>query len=876
MDVKNRRCVAGLARAAMIAVIPLTCAAVRAQVTPPGEYLGYPVGADYRLTTYESAIGYFELVAGQSDRMIVREAGPTSMGRSMRYAVISSAANLARLDRWQEIARNLSLGRGITPQQAERLAAEGRAIAWIDVGLHATECAPSEHAIQLVYDLVTGEDEMTRRIRDQVVTLVIFANPDGMTLVADWYMQHVGTEYERSGLPWLYNRYIGHDNNRDSFNVTQVETRNIAHLQNHEWFPNVVYNHHQTAPFPTRIWIPPYGEPTNPNKPAMVIRWENLIGANMGLAFEENGQPGAVSRMSFDAWYPGFMTQIATTHNTPSILTETALFYLATPGDYSREQVERAGRGAYAGFVRSAFYPHPWEGGHWGIGDAVAYCLTASKAVLDACARYRSEMLLSKYRLAVDHLEHYAAEPPFGWIVPADQRDATTTARMFDKLMLGGVEIYRAEAAFESGGRTWPAGTWIVPTAQPFGGFVRTMFERQDYPDLRRMTQLWQGVPSGVDVSEAGPMRPYDVAGWTLPLQMGVACEELDAPVDVTMSRLEAVPWPEGGVTGRGGAFLFSPADLGAYTAAAALQAAGGRISRTREAFTLDGSAFPAGTFAVSGTGAADAAAIAARTGVTMVRGRAGGSPAPVAALRLGHYAPWQGSMDEGWMRWILDEYGLPYTRLRNERVRAGALGEEFSVISLASLNARSIVEGNPPGRVPPEYAGGIGEEGVENLKEFVRAGGTLVCNESSCAFAIEAFGLPIEDVSRQTGRDGFYAAGSVVRMTYDPAHPVAWGMPADGIAFWQRGALFQIAGSEGADPLIGEIAVVAHFPDDPEAEILLSGYLEHPELIAGRPTVLTVAYGEGRIVLFGFTFHNRAQAYAAFPLFFNTLFLPE
>ncbi|MCK4773084.1 MAG: hypothetical protein KAT18_09190 [Candidatus Latescibacteria bacterium] len=845
---------------------------VEAQVTAPEEYLGYRVGADYRLTTYQKAIGYFELIAGQTDRMTVRDMGPTSMGERQRYAIISSSGNMAGLERYREIAEKLSLGRGISEQEAQKLADEGRVIAWIDVGLHASECAPSEHAIQLVYDLVTGEDPLSRRVRDNIITLVVFANPDGMTLVADWYMKHVGTEFERSRMPWLYHKYIGHDNNRDSFNVTQLETRNISRVQNHEWFPNVVYNHHQTAPFPTRIWIPPYGEPTNPNKPAQVIRWENLIGAAMGKAFEENNQPGAISRISFDAWYPGFMTQIVTTHNIPSVLTETALYYLATPHEYTREEIARASRGAFADMTKSAFYPSPWEGGWWRIGDAVEYCMTASMAVLDVCARYRIDMLMSKYRMATGHIERFANGVPYGWIVPQQQPDPSTVARMFDKLMLLGVEIYETTEPFTSNGTSYPAGTWIIPTSQSFGMFVKTMMEYQDYPDLRKYTHLWQGVASRVRV-DTEPLRPYDVAGWTLPVQMGVEFAELDRAVDFGTIRLAEPLFPEGTISGRIGDYVFSATDNNSFIAANRILAAGGRVKRATESFAAGDLTYPAGTFIASGTRAGMMQQVAAETHVPMVRARVRARTEELKLLRMGHYQPWQGNMDEGWIRWILEEYEFPYSQLRNDAILEGDLNSRFDVISLGSISSQAIIEGNREGSVPPEYVGGIGEEGVENLREFVQDGGTLICNSGSCSFAIDQFGLPVSNSMRQARTDGFYAAGSVMRMDYDTGHPVAYGMPENGTAFFSRGFLFEIEsdtgeGSGGSE--VGVPRVIARFPDEP---LLLSGYVENDEVIRGKATVVEVPHGKGRIILFGFNFHNRAQSYSTFKLFFNSLY---
>jgi hypothetical protein len=758
--------------------------------TTPEAFFGHPIGADYHLTTYEKAMEWFDHLAQHSaGRMLVRDMGFTGMGRVHRYAVISSAENLARLEEYQETIRRLSLGRDLSPEEAGQLARSGKSIGWVDVGLHSTEASPSEHALQLAYDLVTGEDAQSRRIRDEVISLVVFPNPDGMTMVADWYMEHVGTEFEESRMPWLYNRYIGHDNNRDSYNVTQAEVRNVSRLQNQEWFPNVVYNHHQTAPFPTRIWIPPYGEPANPNKPGEVIRWENLIGAVMGMAFEAEGKPGAVSRVSFDAWYPGFMTQVVTHHNIPSILTETALYYLATPHEYTIEDIPAAWRD----FQKSGFYTSPWEGGWWRMGDAVDYCLTASKAVLDVTARYREEMLLSKYRLAQANIERFEVEAPYGWIFPTDQRDEFVLAELLDKFDLLGVEVYSADTEFEAAGRRFPQGTVVVPTSQAFGGFVKTLLERQDYPDLRQKTHVWQAIPRRVEV-EGGPLRPYDVAGWTLSLQMGLEAIELDRPAST-------VP-------------------------------------------------------------------LVRSTGLQLERGQRS-EVRPLEPARVAVYRPWQGSMDEGWIRWILDHYGFPLTELRNDRVRTGNLKTEFQTIVIPSVRDSSILFGNAEGTVPPQYVGGIGAEGLEALKTFARDGGTILFHERSTDLAVNAFNLPVRVVTAEARDAGFYSAGSILRFSWAADSPLTRGMDKDGVAFASsRASLFEITGP-GEGP-VGDPKPLGWFPE--EGPLLLSGYLEGEEAIAGTAAALEVPYGEGRLVLVGFSLHNRAQMVANFKLLFNAI----
>jgi len=859
------------------------------QPLSPEAFFGHPIGADYHLTTYERAMDWLEHLADRSaGRMALLDMGLTEMGRPHRYAVISSAENMGRLGEYRETARRLSLAgrddvRGdqgfrereiLQEDEARRLAREGKAIAWIDVGLHSTEAAPSEHALQLAYDLVTGEDPRTRRIREEVITLLVFPNPDGMTMVADWYMEHVGTEFELSRMPWLYNRYVGHDNNRDSYNVTQEEVRNVSRLQNQEWFPNVVYNHHQTAPFPTRIWIPPYGEPTNPNKPGEVIRWENLIGAAMGMAFDAEGKPGAVSRVSFDAWYPGFMTQVVTHHNIPSILTETALHYLATPRQYTLSDIPAEWRG----FDKSAFYSTPWRGGWWRIGDAVDYCLTASMAVLDVTSRYREEMLLSKYRLALANIQRFEVEGPFGWAFPEDQRDPLALAELLDKLEILGVEAYRATEAFQAGGRVLPAGTVVVPTSQPFGGFVKTLLERQDYPDLRTRTHLWQGIPRRVEV-EGGPLRPYDVAGWTLPLQMGLEAVELEGPVSVlSLAPLQpptpgpAVPIQPGtGEPGSaGGAILLEAGNGASWKVVNRLISRGVPVERE-----VGGD----GSFRIpSGHGQAIEEVLRSLGSLPVSLGPEEENPGerrathPLAPARIGLYRPWQANMDEGWLRWILEHYDFPVLEVLNDRIRAGSLRGDFDVLVLPSMGAAAILEGNDAGDVPPAYVGGIGREGVEALKAFAREGGTLVFHEGSVQLALQEFGLPLRDGSRGAQEGGFYSAGSILRFHWNGHSALTRGMDPDGVAFvTSRASLFEITGEGGGE--VGSPEVLGSFPA--EGPVLLSGYLEGEEAIRGKAAAVNVPYGQGRLVLVGFSLHNRAQTVANFKLLFNALMSP-
>ncbi|MFC1783084.1 M14 family metallopeptidase [Planctomycetota bacterium] len=857
-----------------------------AQVTSPEEHFGFKPGADFKLLTYEQAIGYFELIAGQTDRMQIFDMGPTSQGRRMKYAVISSAENLRQLNRYKDINRRLTLVRELNDREARRLAEQGKAIVWIDGGLHASECAPTQLLPILAYDLITGRTARMENIRDNVVTLIVFANPDGMTIVSDWYMKNVGTPYEVSSVPWLYHKYAGHDNNRDSFMGNLVETQNMNQATSQEWFPTILYNQHQTGPFPARIWIPPDSEPTNPNVHPLIIRWKNLIGSAMGKSFDQNNQPGAISRVKYDSWYPGYATQVAEGRNTISILTETQLYKYATPKYFSTGDFPAEHRDLTVG----VFYPTPWQGGWWRLGDAVTYNHTACLSILDVAAKYRDEFLYDKYRMGKDTIERFENEPPYGWIIPPDQTDQNTTALMLNRLMLNGVEIYTADEEFYHDGITYPQGSYLLSTSQPFGLFLKNMFEKQDYPDLRRYSHLWQGLVS-METWQGGPLRPYDGVGWTLPLQLGVRYKEISRPLDVDKTLITQAQAPAGTFTGRGGKYIFTHSDNNSFKALYRILQEGGKVSWANESFTLGETEYPSGTFMVEADSISSRLLqrIASDTRISMQAGNVSVESTPLRRPRIALYKSWTASMDAGWITYIFDQFGYEYHSLVNAEVKTGNLRDRFDVIVLADQGASQIIDGHKKGTIPPDYAGGIGPEGVENLKTFVEQGGTLICNKASCGLAVTTFNLPIKNVLQGVSSDEFNCPGSILKLDFDTEHPLAFGMPQRGVAYFSGAQVFEIENGAGEKEQTSTKAIVetrekqpekapakplpkivARYPDEP---LLLSGWMIGDDKIRDRPAVLDTPVGKGKVVLFGFNVHNRAQSYTTFKLLFNALY---
>jgi hypothetical protein len=862
-------------RALSLAVVVLVLAASRpgpllaqGAVPAPEEVLGFKVGADYHLATYTQAIQYFKVLASHSDRIKLFDMGRSSTGLTMTYAVISAPENLAALDRYKDIMRRLSLAQA-SPDEARGLAREGKAVIYIDGGLHASECAPAQHNIQLAYNLVTARDERSLRILRDVILVLVFPNPDGMNMLAEWYLPNVGTPYEISPMPHLFHKYAGHDNNRDSYIGALVETRNLNVLVNKEWFPVILYNHHQTAPFPARIWTPPNSEPTNPNVHPLIVRWQNLIGSAMGAAFDAEGKEGAISRILFDTWYPGYMTQVQDSHNIISILTETALYEYATPHFYTVQDFPQA----YQDLTMSAFYPNPWKGGWWRIKDAVDYCLTASLAVLETGSKFREELLYNKYVMARDVMSRFTHEPPYAWIIPQRQRDLPSTVLLLERMSQLGIDIYRADEPFTSDGLTHPAGTYIVPLSQPFGLFFKNVFEEQHYPDLRKYPDLWQGIVQSKKF-EAAPLESYDMMGWTLPYQFGLDAVAAQTPLSVRMSPVDKPAWPAVRVPDHPGyGYLIGHETNNSLAATSRLLKLGARVAWAKKGFPLRATEYPAGTIIVpAGAGVTPAVMnrIAADLGVTI-------SPCPdkpkvetldLRAPRLGVYQSWVPSEDEGWSRLILEQYEIPYTTLHDADIRAGNLRSNYDVILLPDAwSVELLTQGFPTGMMPPSFAGGLTVNGVRNLKTFAEEGGTLIFLNSVSNLALEAFGLPVRNVLKNVKREEFVCDGSLLRLNFDVSQPIAYGLPAEAAGVFSNSCAFEVMPSFEAKK---ETRSVAKYAGE---ALLMSGYIYGEKLIQNKSAVLDVPLGQGRVILLGFPVQFRAQPYGTFKLLLNAVF---
>lgn len=788
-------------------------AACFAAIPTPESVLGHKPGDDFYLATYDDALGYFKKLAASSNRIKLVEVGKTTRGRDWYIAFISNPENLTQLDHYKGMSRRLAVARGINDAQAHQMSRDIKPIIHIDGGLHASEVANAQHTIQLGYDLVASEEPEYKNIRENLIVELWFSiNPDGQNIVANWYRQNVGTPFEVSPVPELWQEYVGHDNNRDGYMLNMIESR-VVTKATLDTQPLVFYTHHQTAPFPGRIYLPPFADPISGNMHPLMLRWLSLIGTTIAQYLDQHDLPGSMHQESFDVWYPGYLDNIGNFRHTISFFTETALYRYATPHFYTVDDFPQTRQPLEAEML----YASPWKGGWWRLSDACRYMYGASMAVLDLSVKYREQMQYNKYRAARDTIEKFEKEPPFAYVIPREQHDAPTAAVLMEKLMLNGIEVDQSSKP----------DAWVIQMNQPFSGLVKELFEPQKYPELSQ--------------------RPYDVTGWTLPYQMDVEAHAMTMPLTPEFKKgLERV------TSTKGLAAPFNHDANASFRAVNEILAAKGSVS------------FAGEDISVSGVDKGKLDSIMAENRLKMVAAKEAGKPVKMA--RVGLYRSWQANMDEGWTRWIFEQFDFPFTNLFNADVQAGHLHDKYDVIILPDSNSRSIIEGYRPGTIPERYAGGIGDHGVDELRDFITEGGTLVAFNNASLFAIDQFNLPVTNALAGLNPTQFFCSGCLLKVhVEDTKNALVAGLSPDPVIMFERGPAFDTKPDFKG-------AVLARYSRDRSP--LESGYLAGPDRLKGKIAALEVNYGKGHVILLGFRPQWRGQSHGAYKFFFNALYL--
>ena len=859
--------------------------AARPHITTPKEAFGFNLGDDYQLADYKQIEAYWKTLDRESERLILHDMGKTAEGRTQWMAVVTSPENQRKLAHYRDIAKRLALAEGLTDDQARALAKEGKAVVWIDGGLHATETLGAQQLVQMVYEMVSKGDEETRRFLDDCIILFVHANPDGNDLVADWYMRN-GNPQQRSfaNLPRLYQKYIGHDNNRDFFASTQAETENINRALYHDWFPQILYNHHQSGPAGTIAWSSPQRDPYNYNLDPLLILGLQALGTHMHQRMATEGKPGVTmaSGGAYDGWWNGGIRNTGNFHNIIAILTET----IGSPTPM---------RVAFAPqrLIPNRDLPYPIQPQEWHFKQSIDYSLSFNRGVLDYASRNRENLLFNIYRMgqrSIDRGSHdywtpspsrinalpetggrgpstgsgqmgIAAEEaalaalrkpelrdPRAFIIPANQRDFPTAVKFINALREVNVTVHRATAPFTVGGKSYPSGSFVVFTNQAFRPHVMDMFEPQDHPNV-------------IPYPGAPPTPPYDNAGWTLAFQMGVefdrVLEGFTGPFQKVTDWNVTVPPPADAV-GKSNRCLRTKNDCFLFLNRLLKIAAEGRgdgspVLATREAFSVGPDA----------------------TGI------------PVKTRRVALWDQYGGSMESGWTRWILEQFEFPFTRVYAPELDAGTLNTKYDVLILPTgaippvatggggggRGGRGGGAGPNPDEIPAEYRGQLGrmtaDRTIPQLKSFVENGGTIVALSDSAMNLAQQFGLPVENHLVENGapipRSKFFVPGSVLTARVDVTHPLAAGMTERTDFFFDNSPVFKLGPTAAAAGVRGFVRFDSPTP-------LRSGWAWGQKYLDGGVLAIEAKMGKGTVVLYGGEILERAQPHGTFKLLFNAL----
>jgi Zinc carboxypeptidase len=925
MDRRTLRLAAGAVLLSVTLVVTVAAQKARTdQITSPKEQFGFDIGADYQLPNYTQLTDYWKKLDQQSDRMTLVEIGKTAEGRPQLMAIVTSPENHKKLARYKEIARKLALAEGLTDAEAKALAAEGKAVVWIDGGLHATEVLGAQQLMETLYQMVSLTDEETLRfLRDDII-LFVHANPDGMELVSNWYTRKPDlTKRNSSDIPRLYQKYIGHDNNRDFYMSSQPESTNMNRILYHEWFPQIMYNHHQTGPTGTVLFAPPFRDPFNYLFDPLIPLGIDLVGANMHGRFAAEGKPGATMRKgsNYSTWWNGGLRTTVYFHNMIGLLTET----IGNPTPIDLPFVPQRA-------LPSADLPFPIAPQKWHFRQSIDYSVTANRSVFDIASRHREQFLYNIYQMGrnsiakgntdtwtaypsrvqkmqeavardlgpregplsgamvtggfmtgvekkyYDMLRDPALRDARGYILPADQRDFPTAVKFVNALIKTGITIHRATAPFETAGKKYPAGSIVVKGAQAFRAHVLDMFEPQDHPN----DFAYPGGP---------PVPPYDSAGWTLAFQMGV---KFDRVVDAFDGPFEKVtgfltPPPVTLTDAAPAGYLITHAQNDAFIIVNRLLKNGDEVYWMKGASGEEG---PGGMFVPARPQtAAVLKKAAADLGVkiTPASSRPSGEMVKLRPVRVGLWDQYGGSMPSGWTRFILEQTETPFEVVYPGTLDAGNLNARFDV--LVFVDGGIPAAGPPTGRrgggfqrppidpatIPEEYRARLGSVTVERtipqLRTFLENGGTILAIGSSTNLAYH-LKLPISSAlvertatgERPLPQDRFYVPGSVLRVSVDNTQPLAWGLETQADVFFDHSPAFKLH----PDAATKGVKAIAWFDS---ATPLRSGWAWGQHYLNGTVAIAEARVGKGKLFLYGPEILFRSQPHGTFKFFFNGLF---
>jgi len=852
------------------------------EITAPEKFFGFQLGADKKMARWDKIVEYYAVLEKQSGgRMKVINMGPTSEGNPFLMVIITAPANFSKLDHLREVNLRISDPRGLTEAQAHALVDEGKAVIVQSMSMHATEIGGTQMAPELAYDLLSRKDEETRRILDNVIFIEVPCfNPDGEIMVTDWYNKQLGTPFEGTNPPWLYQKYAGHDNNRDAFQTNIPDSQYMAKILFTDWRPEAYFDHHGMGPNGARIFLPPYAEPMRPFADPILWRELSWYGAHMAYKEEESNLSGAINDAIYSGWGHFGFHWITPFHNIAGMLTESAAARLATPQFLHPDEL-RGNTRNLPNYEPETIFPNPWPGGWWHLRDIVDRQKVSAWATLDLAARNRETVLWNAYLKGKRQTERGAAGKPAAYLISTLQHDPLTTIKFVDKLLLQGIEIQRATKSFAiASGMTYPAGSFVVSLAQPKMGLIRYLMGRTFYPDNE-----WTRNRDGT------PMRPYDMATDTMFEYMGVRVDPVDELGEVAMEKVASAIEPAGKLTRNSIGYSIDGRLNDSFRAMNLLFDKGVALRRVDKA----GHGLRPGDFVVASGSEPVLETVARQTGVDFKPLDAAVSVGAhdMKRQRVAMYQHYGGgNIDEGWTRLVLEQFNFPYKSIFDPEIKAGNLIDKYDVLIIPSDSTQTITGEAPPGgaaagrggrggggeggegrggggggrggNTPPEYRTGLATEGVNAIRDFVQKGGTLVTLNGATAFPVDRLGIGVRNVLTGKSTKEFWCPGSTLKVSFDNTNPLAYGMPSKGLALYLDSPAFEITA-----PSAENYEIAVRYED---RDLLESGWLVGEENLTRRAAVVSAKLGQGRVVLIGFPAQHRAQTHATYKLLFNSL----
>jgi len=820
----------------------------------PEQFLGFKVGEDRKLANWPQILNYFKELDASSERIRVDILGETTEGNPFIRAIITSPKNLSNIEKLRQIQMRICNPVSITSEEEKSLIAEGKTIVLVTCSIHSTEIAASQMSLELAYKLVTKDLPEVKEILENVVFLLVPSlNPDGHEIVVKWYEETLGTKAEGTAPPWMYHKYVGHDNNRDWFMFTQKENRLTVEKIHNRWHPQIVYDLHQTGKTRERLFVPPFIDPVDPNVDPILQSEIAFLGTSMQNELILEGKRGVVSHCIYDAWTPARSYQHY--HGGVRILSEAASVDIATPVELNPSELI-GGRGYHPLNVRLN-NPYPWTGGKWTLRDIVEYELSAVFACLRNAARYKDRWLRGSLEIHKRALN--PEEGLYAFVFPTKQKDPNNAALLLNTLIFGDIMVHVAKESFEAEGVKYPKDSHVILFAQPYGRFAKTMLEIQEYPDLR-------------DDPGEPPKLPRDrVTAHTLPLMMHVEAHQIEEKFNAKLEPVKKVTLPEGKVVGEDKPFyIFTPEWNVSFKAVNKLITEGAEIYRAIDSFDKDGINFPPGAFIIEGNkkNLLSMESISKSLGLNFYGlDEKLDTTFRVRETRVGLYRAWSQMADEGWTRFILENFGFSFDTLTPQKIRQGGLSERFDVLIFPDYPRDIILKGlsgisgwaNIATKYPAKYRIGIDRQGLGEVLKFLRDGGTVATINNACDFAIKDLSVSAVNVLEEKPHSEFYMPGSILRALFNNNHPIGYGLDREEAIYFRHSPAFEVKNGES-------IAVY------PESNAHLSGWKMGNKMLLGKTALAEFSIGKGTVILIGFPPVFRSYTHGTFKVLFNTL----